>query len=366
MLLPLIAGGASAIAQFMGANRAANAQEAIADRQMDLAEDIYWRQRHDMQPYRQAGRNALADFRDRLGDGPQQMSQPDRINAPSYADIPTVNAPQFTDPARINTMQYRNPTRVRGPNYDDFNFRAGPGYQFQQREGQRAVEGAAAAQGGMLSGATLAALQDRRQGLADQTYDRERNVFRDDYFRRAGMNQANYMFDRQMDTADRQYATGMNNQNYWADRTADADGFWRAQQANQSNYWADRGMDNQNFWQATLQNRDDLWRTRAFNEDRRNTYMDRLAGLANLGFSAASGTANAAGAMGAAQSNALSAIGNARSAGAIGMGNAISGGIDNALALWAYYNPPNYNQQYQPQQQSFAPTSAPIPPSRPF
>ena len=50
-------------------------------------------------------------------------------------------------------------------------FRETPGYQFQMEEGLRAVEGSAAARGGLLRGSTLQRLQQTGQGIADQTYN---------------------------------------------------------------------------------------------------------------------------------------------------------------------------------------------------
>ncbi|WP_426960190.1 hypothetical protein [Muricoccus radiodurans] len=49
-------------------------------------------------------------------------------------------------------------------------YQQSPGYAFAQDEGRRAVEQSAAARGGFRSGATLAALQDRAQGIAAQDY----------------------------------------------------------------------------------------------------------------------------------------------------------------------------------------------------
>ena len=65
-------------------------------------------------------------------------------------------------------------------------------------------------------------------------------------------------------------------------------------------------------------------------------YMNRLAGLTDMGMGAAGMQANASQNAAAGMSNALAARGNAQAAGAIGMGNAISGGINNALGGWAY------------------------------
>jgi len=75
-------------------------------------------------------------------------------------------------------------TRSRlGEMYDKgFDFEADPGYQFRLREGEKAINRAASAQGGRLSGATLKALQAHGQGLASEEYDKA-------YGRRAGLAQ---------------------------------------------------------------------------------------------------------------------------------------------------------------------------------
>ena len=48
--------------------------------------------------------------------------------------------------------------------------RSTPGYQFQMDEARRGVENSFASRGKLLSGSALTALQDRSQGLADNTY----------------------------------------------------------------------------------------------------------------------------------------------------------------------------------------------------
>lgn len=49
-------------------------------------------------------------------------------------------------------------------------FRTSPGIRFQQEEGQRSVLRGKSAMGGLVSGGTLAALQERSQGLASTQY----------------------------------------------------------------------------------------------------------------------------------------------------------------------------------------------------
>jgi hypothetical protein len=130
MGLPLLAIGASLIgglAQASAAKSAARSQSRAADQQLALQERIYDETSANFDPYRQTGLggfNALA-FETGLGERPEG---------------------------------YRG-------------FEATPGYDFMVNEGQRAIEGSAAASGNVLSGATLKALQDRRMGVAGQEYN---------------------------------------------------------------------------------------------------------------------------------------------------------------------------------------------------
>lgn len=71
---------------------------------------------------------------------------------------PYVESGQAANSALMNLMQ--NPSSVRGL----------PGYQFNQEEGQRAIDGSSAARGMNASGRTLKDLMRFGTGLADQTY----------------------------------------------------------------------------------------------------------------------------------------------------------------------------------------------------
>ena len=68
----------------------------------------------------------------------------------------------------------------------------------------------------------------------------------------------------------------------------------------------------------------------------RDSYLNRLAGLSDMGVSAASMQGNANSNAAAGVSNALSGIGNAKAAGAIGVGNAFSGMTNNLLGTFQY------------------------------
>jgi hypothetical protein len=57
------------------------------------------------------------------------------------------------------------------PTYQQYNHTADPGYQYLLDQSQGAIQGSAAANGGLFSGATLQALQSNATGLASQDYN---------------------------------------------------------------------------------------------------------------------------------------------------------------------------------------------------
>lgn len=67
-------------------------------------------------------------------------------------------------------------------------------------------------------------------------------------------------------------------------------------------------------------------------------YMNRLAGLTDMGMGAAGNQAAAGNAFATGAGNALGAAGNAQAAGAIGVGNAWSGALQNGISSWQYQN----------------------------
>ena len=123
------AAGVAAAGSIAAGSMASDAQEKaarIAARNEKASADQI---RADFAPYRDAGASALTKYADSLGlngDAARQQFQTD--------------------------------------------FRADPGYQFSFDEGQRAVQGSAAAKGGLLSGGAMRALTRYGTGLADQQY----------------------------------------------------------------------------------------------------------------------------------------------------------------------------------------------------
>lgn len=103
---------------------AASAQAAAADRSADVQREMFERQVELSEPWRKAGEQALNKL------------------------IPLTDYQQFG-------MQQ---------------FQADPGYGFRMSEGMKALERSAAARGGLLSGATLKGIQRFGQDLGSQEY----------------------------------------------------------------------------------------------------------------------------------------------------------------------------------------------------
>lgn len=119
--------------------KAAQTQAASADKASQIQLDMYNQTRQDLDPYKQAGDTSLN----------QLMGQ---------------MAPDG----------YFNQTYTGQDIYSD------PSYQFRLQQGQDAIQSSAAAQGGLLSGATLKALQNYGQESASQEYSNAYNRFNAD------------------------------------------------------------------------------------------------------------------------------------------------------------------------------------------
>ncbi len=129
----------SAKKQAKAAQNAANTQAAAADRASQVQWDMYDQTREDLTPYSDAGKNSLAQLMGQMG--------PDG---------------------------YFNQTYTGQDIYSD------PSYQFRLQQGQDAIQSGAAARGGLLSGATLKALQGYGQDMASQEYQNAYNRFNAD------------------------------------------------------------------------------------------------------------------------------------------------------------------------------------------
>ena len=135
-----------AIGSITGANQQAKAaknaaaqQAAAAEKAIQIQKDMFDQVRGDLNPYRTAGSTAL-----------QQLM------------------------TGMKPDGYFNQTYTGQDIYDD------PSYQFRVNQGNNAIQSGAAAQGGLLSGATLKALQGYGQDMASQEYQNGYNRFNAD------------------------------------------------------------------------------------------------------------------------------------------------------------------------------------------
>ena len=120
-------------------SKAAKAQANSADAASAIQQANFEQTRKDLMPYKQAGDTALG----------QLMGQ-------------------------MTPDGYFNQTYTGQDIYSD------PSYQFRLQQGQNAIQSSAAAQGGLLSGATLKALQGYGQDMASQEYSNAYNRFNAD------------------------------------------------------------------------------------------------------------------------------------------------------------------------------------------
>ncbi|MEG0346729.1 MAG: DNA transfer protein p32 [Acinetobacter sp.] len=120
-------------------SKAAKAQANSADAASAVQQANFEQTREDLMPYKQAGDTALG----------QLMGQ-------------------------MTPDGYFNQTYTGQDIYSD------PSYQFRLQQGQDAIQSNAAAQGGLLSGATLKALQNYGQESASQEYSNAYNRFNAD------------------------------------------------------------------------------------------------------------------------------------------------------------------------------------------
>ena len=193
------------VMQASAANKAAKAQAKAADAQLALQDKIYTEQTQNFKPYLSAGNNALAAVMHQLGLGPaptvggtaptietiggaQPGVQPSR---PVARGMGNMNGRDSSNPYQLNSlapqsapqqykvggqtfntyddaMAFANAHKTGGTEYQGF--QETPGYQFQFDQGTAAVNALAGAKGGLNSGATMKALTDYGQGVANQEY----------------------------------------------------------------------------------------------------------------------------------------------------------------------------------------------------
>lgn len=134
-----VVGTAGSAMASSASKKAARTQAASADRASQIQQENFEQTRKDLMPYKQAGDTSLS----------QLMGQ-------------------------MTPDGYFNQTYTGQDIYSD------PSYQFRLQQGQDAIQSSAAAQGGLLSGATLKALQGYGQDMASQEYSNAYNRFNAD------------------------------------------------------------------------------------------------------------------------------------------------------------------------------------------
>lgn len=125
--------------QAKAATQAANTQVGATREATQIQKDMYNQTRSDLMPYADAGKTSLSQLMGQMG-----------------------------------PEGYFNQTYTGQDIYSD------PSYQFRLQQGQDSIQSGAAAQGGLLSGATLKALQGYGQDMASQEYGNAYNRFNAD------------------------------------------------------------------------------------------------------------------------------------------------------------------------------------------
>lgn len=125
--------------QAKAATQAANTQVGATREATQIQKDMYDQTRSDLMPYADAGKTSLSQLMGQMG-----------------------------------PEGYFNQTYTGQDIYSD------PSYQFRLQQGQDSIQSGAAAQGGLLSGATLKALQGYGQDMASQEYGNAYNRFNAD------------------------------------------------------------------------------------------------------------------------------------------------------------------------------------------
>jgi hypothetical protein len=132
--------------QARSAREAAATQAAAYERGIEEQRRQFDIQQQQLRPFREIGLSGLQQYQQAIGQAPEAV--------PQLAGY---------QPFQLSQL------------YQD------PGYQFRLQQGEQAINRAAAARGGRLSGGTLADLAQYGQGLASQEYEAARNRYLQDY-----------------------------------------------------------------------------------------------------------------------------------------------------------------------------------------
>lgn len=184
--LAMLAGSAvSAVGSASAAKKAAKATSAAADQATQLQRDIYDQTSANYAPYLNAGNDAMAAYLYEMGIGPRPTfggtapsietfteTTPGSSSGAFLGNIPlgTASGASSTTKYRVGDQvfstlseaeDWANANKTGGTEYQGYS--VSPMARYLMEEGVDSVQGAAAAGGGLYSGATLEALEKNRQ-----------------------------------------------------------------------------------------------------------------------------------------------------------------------------------------------------------
>lgn len=269
-----VVGGAviGGVASNMAAKKGADATTNAANSANALQWGMYQSQRQDQFPYRYIGANALNELAMRLGIGgynPNSLATANLIDTSSgspmanqdlyntneayrnawdtlasqhqaqfgrgfdyNSDVSVINqqlrdalAPQIA--ADKAAAQQQQSSSSSNPLYGSLlrsftanDFQTDPGYQFRIEQGQKQLEGSAAARGGLLSGAAAKALTKYNQDFASNEYSNAYNRFNNDqntiFNRLAGISGVGQTATNQLQSAGSNAASAMGRNTLYA------------------------------------------------------------------------------------------------------------------------------------------------------
>lgn len=138
-------------------------QERMLAAQLALQREMYNTGRADLGPYRRAGIPAIGAASYLVGLGNAPMVGGKRLPVVDNKDgTYSVGGRTFDNVADAEVWSVENPEGGR-----PYSFETSPGYEFAVKENLDAIEGSAAARGGLYSGATMQALGSRANELAN-------------------------------------------------------------------------------------------------------------------------------------------------------------------------------------------------------
>jgi hypothetical protein len=324
-------GGATALVGATSASKAASAQKDASKAQIDLSTRMY------EDSVARAGGNLGAqqaifdDMMRRQGATTQQTLEDQlRISGQTREDqlrtagTYQTNALQSSQRALNAQLGYFDPFYQTGLSANDqmmiemglapgqSTFQTTPGYEFKMNESLGAVEGSAAASGGLMSGATMESLLYTGHGIADQEHD--------DY-----LAQLNMMTDRGFaagtNMAASQGAADATRQNIYGNTANMQNAAYGNYGANVYNAYGTQGANNYNT---------NAMYASGLSSAQQNTF-NALAGAGS------EYTAN--------MNNAYANRGDATAAGYMAPYNALASGVQAGVGLYGYMNTPNPHMQ---------------------